>query len=230
MNEVLLVVEVVACFTSVVAITKVFGRQGLFVWMAIATILANLTTAKSVAYFGVDATLGTVLFCSVFLASDVLNERYGREVAARGVVFATIAAGAFIVAAFVANLYIPSEIDVASESMQLLFGLNIRINIASIVMFFISNIANVYLYSVIRKKTNGRFLWLRNNVSSILCNCLENFLFMFLAFYGVYGIMDVLIIAATTSVIEITVGLLDTPFMYWASKEKVARKATQAEA
>ena len=59
-------------------------------------------------------------------------------------------------------------------------------------------------------------MWLRNNVSTILCNCLENFFFMFGAFLFVegYDVATIFEMAITTSVVEMLVGLLDTPFLY----------------
>ena len=55
-----------------------------------------------------------------------------------------------------------------------------------------------------------------NNVSTILCNCLENFGFIFLAFVGIYDGATILTIAASTSIVEAIVALCDTPFLYLA--------------
>ena len=60
--------------------------------------------------------------------------------------------------------------------------------------------------------------WLRNNVSTILCNCLENFGFITLAFVGIYDAETILIIATSTSIVEMIVALLDTPFLYIAKR------------
>ena len=104
--------------------------------------------------------------------------------------------------------------------MKTLFGLNLRISIASAVMYFISNMMDVVLFDKLKQKTNGKALWLRNNVSTILCNCLENFFFIGLAFWGIYDIKTILIIAGSTSVIEMIVAVMDTPFLYLSKKIK----------
>lgn len=85
-------------------------------------------------------------------------------------------------------------------------------------MYFVANIADVLLYNKIKEKTGEKLMWLRNNVSTILCNCLENFFFIFFAFVGIYSMKDILIIALSTSVIEAIIGLCDTPFLYLAKK------------
>lgn len=58
---------------------------------------------------------------------------------------------------------------------------------------------------------HGRLL-----AANIICNCLENFGFIALAFGGIYDVKTVLTIALSTSVIETIVALLDTPFLYIA--------------
>ena len=96
----------------------------------------------------------------------------------------------------------------------------IRVSISSVIMYIIANLADVYLYSALKKKTQGKHMWLRNNVSTILCNCLENFLFMFGAFLFLpgYDVKTILIMALTTSAVEALIGFCDTPFLYLTRK------------
>ena len=123
-----------------------------------------------------------------------------------------------IIATQIALLYTPSAIDYADGSMRVLFGLNLRISIASMVMYFIANMGDVFLFNKLKAKTGGKKLWLRNNVSTILCNCLENFGFIFLAFYGIYDMPTIINIAVSTSVIEMIAAVIDTPFLYLSKK------------
>lgn len=220
MNELWLFVEVIVAFGGVVIASKAFGKSGLVAWIGVATVLANIMTAKTTMLFGMEATLGTVLFASTFLATDVLTEKYGKKEAEKAVAIGAMSAVAFIIAAQIALLYTPSANDYANESMQTLFSLNLRISAASIVMYLVANLADVYLYSKIKEKTKGKKMWLRNNVATILCNALENFGFVALAFFGVFPVSVLLTIAVTTSVIEIIAAVCDTPFLYLAVKER----------
>lgn len=110
--------------------------------------------------------------------------------------------------------------DYANDAMNTLFAFNLRISVASAAMYFVANMADVYIFNKLKEKMNGRALWLRNNVSTILCNCLENFGFIGLAFWGIYDLQTIITIAASTSIIELIVALLDTPFLYMARKIK----------
>lgn len=216
MNELVLCIEVVTVFLMVIMCSRFFGREGLIAWVPIATILANVITAKNANIFGLSTAIGTVMFASIFLATDILSECYTKKDAEKAVIIGLAANIVLICATQIALLYKPSPFDYADGAMRTLFSLNLRISIASAVMYFISNMADVYLFNKIKDKMNGRALWVRNNVSTIICNCLENFGFIALAFCGIYDGKTILTIAASTSVIELIVAILDTPFLYLA--------------
>lgn len=220
MNVMLLFVEIVCTFSSVVLFNRFFGKSGLLAWVAIASILANIMTAKTIGIFGLSSTMGTVLFASTFLATDVLTENYGFEHAKKAVYLGMSAVLFYIVSSQIAIRYIPSAFDYAHDSMVTIFSLSLRISVASIIMYFLSNLADVYLYNKLKTKMNGKYMWVRNNVSTIICNCFENFFFMFMAFIGTYDFKTVLIMALSTSVIEIIAGVCDTPFLYMSTKFK----------
>lgn len=220
MNEIILAVEVVVVFTLLLLCHKLLKREGVIAWVAIATVLANIITAKNAMIFGLSTAIGTVMFASTFLATDILSECYTKEDAKKAVYIGLFSNVVLISATQIALRYIPSPFDYANDAMNTLFALNLRISVASAAMYFVANMADVYIFNKLKEKMNGRALWLRNNVSTILCNCIENFGFIGLAFYGIYDIKTIMIIAASTSVIELIVAILDTPFLYIAKKLK----------
>lgn len=219
-NNLIVILEIVAVFGLLLAAKRLFGRTGVQAWVCIASILANLITAKNADIFGFSTAIGTVMFASTFLATDILTECYGAKYARQSVFMGLASTLTFIIASQIALLYAPSEIDYADGAMRTLFSMNLRISISSMVMYFVANMADVYLYDAIKKRMGGRAMWLRNNISTILCNCLENFLFIGFAFWGIYSMQEIVMIAVATSVIEIIVGLCDTPFLYLARKLK----------
>lgn len=218
MNNLLLVLSIIGIFTGVLIIKKLFGKEGLIGYMAVATILAEIGVVKSVNVLGLSATLGNVLFASNFLVTDILTECYGEKEAKKGIMFAIFSVIMFIIIMQVMIAYKPNELDFAQESMKTIFGIIPRISIASIVMLTISNFADIKLYSWLKKKTNGKYMWFRNNISTILCNGLENFIFTFLCFTGIYSVGDMLTIAIATTIIETIIAICDTPFLYLSKK------------
>lgn len=218
MNIGLLALEVIVVFGALLLTKKLFGKFGVTAWVAVATILANLLTAKNVDLFGMNVSVGTVWFASTFLATDILCECYSKEDAKKAVLFGIFANILFIIAPQITLAYIPSEVDFAHPFMEGLFALNLRISISSSIMYIIANLADIYIYSKIREMMNGKAMWLRNNVSTIITNCLENFGFIGLAFWGIYDLNTILVIALSTSAVETAVALCDTPFLYIATR------------
>lgn len=216
MNSLILFIEVLVIFCALLVCYRLFGKAGAITWVAMATILANVITAKNANIFGLSTAIGTVMFASTFLATDILTEYHSIKDAKTAVYVGLFADVVLIISTQIALLYQPSEFDYADGAMRTLFSMNLRISLASMVMYFVSNIADVYLFSKIKEKSNGRHLWLRNNVSTILCNCLENFGFISLAFAGIYDGATILTIAVSTSIIEAIVAVCDTPFLYLA--------------
>lgn len=143
MNELLFFLEIVLTFGCVVAAKKIFGKAGLIAWIAIAMILANLTVVKTVNLFGIDATLGNIMFASTFLAGDMLNENYGRQAAHKGILVGLGGVLVFMVCTQISLLYTPSTTDVSHDAMALLFALNLRTSIASVAMCILANWLNV---------------------------------------------------------------------------------------
>ena len=79
---------------------------------------------------------------------------------------------------------------------------------------------DILLFAKIKEITKGKYLWLRNNVATIICNCTENFLFYFLAFGGTFNIKQIISMGLVTCALETFIGVCDTPFLYIARKLK----------
>lgn len=220
MNEVLLFSEIIIIFSLVVLSKKLFNKEGLLLWIGLASVLANLEVSKSINVFGINATLGNVLFASVFLATDIITECYGKDEAKKGVKIGLFSMIVYLITTQFAINFIPSEFDVVNESMINLFNIAPRICLSSVIMFYLSNVIDVYLYDKLLNKFKGNKMWLRNNMCTIFCNCLENFGFTILAFYNIFPTNEIMSIAIATSVIEIIIALCDTPFLYIAKKLK----------
>ena len=220
MNNVLLgLISIVITFSILVIVEKIFKKEGLYVWISIATIIANILVCKSINVFGLETCIGNVLFASSFLATDIMNEKYGANHSKKAIIIAVVSQIIFIIMTQYALLYQPSSVDVSNDSMKTLFSINLRVSIASLFMFFVANMFDIYLYEKIRKRF-PKLLWLRNNVSTIISNCLENYFFTFIAFIGIFDVKTCLISATIASLFEMIIAICDTPFLYLSKKLK----------
>lgn len=219
MNILLGFVNIIVIFSLVVLIDKLFKKDGVIVWVSIATIIANLTVCKMIDILSFTTSLGNVAFASTFLATDIISEKYGKDVAKKAVYLSIFAQIAFLITTQLSLVFIPSSEDIVQESMKTLFSVNIRTSIASMGMFFIANMLDIYIYNKLKEKYPKK-LWFRNNASTIMCNCVENYFFNFFAFVGIFSLGTILSIATTTTIFEIIIALCDTPFLYLSKRLK----------
>ena len=217
MNILLGIVSLLLTFSLLIIVEKFFKKEGLFVWVSIATIIANILVCKSIGIFNITTNLGNILFASSFLATDIMSEKYGAKESRKAIILGVVSQVIFVIMTQIGLLYTPAPEDLAQESMKGLFSINLRVSIASIVMYFVSNMADIYIFEKIKEKVPGK-LWLRNNVSTMICNSIENYLFSFLAFAGLMDITTILSIATLASVLEIVIAACDTPFLYLSKK------------
>lgn len=210
-------INIIVVFSFVVLIEKLFKKEGLYVWLSVAIILANLTVCKMIDLFGFTTSLGNVLFASTFLATDIMSEKYSKKDAKKGIYISLFCGVIFIIITQITLLFKPSADDVVNDAMKTLFKVSIRTTTASMLMFFISNMMDIHIYNKLKEKYPNK-LWLRNNISTILCNCLENYIFNTLAFVGIFSLPVIISIATTTTIIEIVIALCDTPFLYISKK------------
>lgn len=217
MNIVLGIISIIFVYTSTILMDKFLKKEGLIVWITFATITANILVCKNIDIFHLSVSLWNIMFASNFLATDILSEKYLKDYAYKAVIIGLVMNLLFTFFMQIALLYIPSSTDISNESMKILFNLNLRVSLSSSLLYFLSNYLDIYLFNKLKEKYPNK-LWLRNNVSTIISNCLENYLFVTLSFIGIYDINTIISIATTTSIIEIFLAILDTPFLYLSKK------------
>ena len=223
-NELLLVVSLLLYFSTVLVLVRLFKEQGLYLWTVIATITANIEVLILIRAFGMEQTLGNVLFASTFLVTDILSELYGKKAAKKAVVYGSITSVLFIVCSQYWLLFSPSENDWAMQSMKTVFSNTPRIMIAGIAGYVISQFFDVWLYhkwwDFTGKKSGDKrkFLWLRNNGSTLVSQLINTLIFTWGAFFGLYPVSTLVSITVSTYVIYIITSIADTPFVYAARK------------
>ncbi|SFJ99160.1 hypothetical protein SAMN04487936_10653 [Halobacillus dabanensis] len=218
-NELLWILFAIINFGLLLTVYRIFGKPGLFVWIGMSTVIANIQVVKTVEMFGLNATLGNIVYGTAFLATDILNEKYGKQDAKKAVWMGfTTLITMTIIMQFVL-LFHPGENDIAQPALETLFGLVPRIAIGSLIAYIVSQYFDVWLYAKLKQIfSSDRNLWIRNNGSTMISQLVDTCIFCLIAFYGVYPLDVWLEIFLTTYVIKFLVAALDTPFFYLAKK------------
>lgn len=213
-NELLWILFLIVDFSMALLAIYFFGRKALFVIIAVDIIVCNIQVLKTIEIFGFVATLGNILYGSIFLATDLLGEAFGKKEAQRGVWLGFFALLFMTISMQFALLFKPHESDFIHQSLQNIFGLVPRVAFASLVAYLVSQFHDVWAFHFWRDKTQGKHLWLRNNASTLVSQAIDSSVFVMIAFYGVFDTNILLSILFTTYLIKVLVALLDTPVIY----------------
>lgn len=226
MNELLWLTMLITNFVLILVAYRLFGRIGLYAWVPLAAVVANVQVVKLVEFFGIAATLGNIVYASSFLVTDILSENYGKNEAKRAVYVGLFSLVAMTMLMNLALVFTPASDDFAQDSLVTIFGFMPRIAGASLLAYFVSQHHDVWAYDFWRHRfPSVRFLWLRNNASTMVSQFIDSSLFTFLAFWGVFPLGALVEIFWTTYLLKWIVGAADTPFLYiaryWFTKGKI---------
>ena len=223
-NEILLILTVILYYGGVLIFYRLFGLKGLYVWTAFATITANIEVLILIEAFGMEQTLGNVMFASSFLVTDIISENFGKKEANHAVNLGIAVLFSFVIVSQTWLLFTPSANDWAFASMQTIFSNTPRLMIASLAVYAVSQRLDVWLYHKWWNFTSEKsgdskaFLWVRNNGSTLISQLVNAVLYNLAAFAGTYDIKTLLNIIIATYVIYIFTSLLDTPAVYLSRK------------
>ena len=234
MNEFLLVASIFFIFGMALAAYRLFGKTGLYCVSVIAVIAANIEALIMVRAFGIEQTLGNVLFAVTFLITDILSECEGKKEANRAVLLGLFCSIFFTCLSQAWLLYTPSESDWVSPAIATVFSNTPRMMIASVAVYAVSQLIDVWLYHRfwdLTTRLSGsreRFLWVRNNCSTLTSQIINTALFTTLAFWGTYPLETLVSIFISSYAIYIVTSLLDTPALYLARRIGKKRHALEA--
>jgi len=185
-------------------------------------ILANVVGIKIINVFSLNVSMGIWLVPITFLITDILAEVKGKKFVGN-LIWST--AIALIFSFFFVKLSIiitPAErFADTNPAFVTIFQNSARIFIASVIAFIISQFHDIWAFEFWKQKTKGRYLWLRNNLSTIVSQFIDTTIFIFVAFYQIspkfdFAFMWQLILPYYA--LKIILALIDTPFVYLGVK------------
>lgn len=221
-NELLLIGSLILIYAIVVGAYRFLGLPGLYGWTVFATVTANIEVLILVNAFGMEQTLGNILFASTFLVTDIISELEGKDKAQKAVHIGIATSFLFAVVSQLWLLYIPNGNDWAFPHIQAIFSNTPRLILVSFVVYAAVQKFDVWLYHKIWKFTekrcgdSKRFLWLRNNASTLISQLLNAILFNVGAFGSLYDSKTLINIVLSSYVVFIFTSLADTPAIYLA--------------
>jgi uncharacterized integral membrane protein (TIGR00697 family) len=216
-NEALLVLSGLLSAALIVGAWKL-DKERLYSVILIFLILIAIGGGKIVEFFGFITNTGNIFYAGVFLATYFLIERYGRR---EGLRLVWIGAGGVVV--FSTLLYVTLALvstEGTSELSQLLSGAYSavpRLAFASLMAYLVAQTFNVLFYTYLKQRFDqgpARHLWFRVNLSNILAQALDSFIFFLVAFGGFVAPEEIWEILLTGFMIKVIYVMLFSPLLY----------------
>lgn len=232
-NELLLIINMVVLYSGILIWYKLLGPQGLFGWTVFATIAANIEVLILIDGFGIEQTLGNIMFATTFIVTDILSETEGKKMAKKAVNIGIATSLTFIIVTQIWLAYTPSKNDWAFDSIHTIFSNTPRLMAVSLIVYVIAQKFDVWCFHTVWAFTTRlygdrtKYLWIRNNASTLISQLLNTVLYTFGAFWGIYSIDILINIAISSYIIFIITSLADTPVIYAARAIHRKKKMSQ---
>ena len=210
-----------------------FGLNGLFLYLSVAPICGNIQVLKAVklSVFPEPVALGTIIFTSTYLCTNIIQEHYGIKAARRGIWLSFMAMIMMMAIMTLSLGWMPFETQDSSalgrfsrahEAMQIIFTPAPALVLASLSAFILSHYSDTWLYRLLKTSTQGRCLWLRSWCAMTLSALIDNSVFSILAWviFAPFPIdTHTLVYTYILGTFFLRVGLsvLNTPFLYLSS-------------
>ena len=190
-------------------------------------VAANLLGGKITTIFGISVSVAIFTYPLTFLVTDIIAEVHGKAKGYSLVLSGMVCLLILLLITYLSIILPPNARYAHNDSYITVFQASLRFIIASVIAFILSQIHDIWSFHFWKEKTQGRFLWLRNNASTMVSQFIDTVVFMFIAFYQVspkfdFAFMWHLIIPYY--LFKVVFALLDTPFCYlgvnWLKKSK----------
>ena len=159
-------------------------------------------------------SVGLLPYPITFIVTDIISELYGKQ-KANQVVTAGLLASLFMLLIVTVSDKIPSApFGVGSDVFSQVFGLSSAAVFASMMAYLFAQYIDVRLFHFWKNLTNGKYLWLRNNASTIFSQLIDTTLVIFILFVGVWSSNQIFSGIIDGWIFKMMIALIDTPIIY----------------
>lgn len=193
------------------------GQGALVAFIALQGVLANLFVVKQISLFGFSVTCSDVFAIGAILSLNLLQEHFGKEAAKQATKISLVALLFFALMAQIHLFYQPTPADTTHTAFTAILGSTPRIVFASIAVFYLVQLIDVRLFSLLK----GKFP-VRVAISLVSSQLLDTVLFSFLGLYGlVDSLFDVIVVSFAAKCL-----LIATSAPFVALSKKVVKRVS----
>ena len=188
--------------------------------------IANLITVKviNLGFLGMETPAGVLIYPLVYILTNVIADVYGEKVAQRTIILGLCVDILFV---FMTTLilFLPSPAFFTGDSsLAFVFTQTPRILVASYISYLIGNFVNARITAKLNK--GEEYSSVKNLGIIAFSELIDNFIFIGLAFIGVFTVGDILIMIISHWILSLMWSAIAQPFtkltVKWAEKGKPA--------
>lgn len=166
-------------------ICKRQGKEALFVWIALQSILANFFVLKQITLFGLNATASDMFAVGGLLGLNLIQAYYGKEAAKKAVGISFIAMTFFCILSQAHIYYVPNHFDTSHDAYAQLLTPAPRILIGSLIAFLVVQSFDVFLFDKLKRHFPKNSFTKISIICLFTSQALDTILFAHLALYGI---------------------------------------------
>ena len=211
--------------SAAIILYRLFGRIGLYAVVVFSLLFANIQGPKLTVIFGLQTSMGVILYSSIYFATDLLSEKYGRAEAQRAVMLGFMVSVVLVIMSQISLQFLPSTkpqtavfANNVHNAMLTIFDYTPRFVAGSLLAYLISQSLDVYVFHKIRDATNGKHLWLRNTGSTLISQAIDTLIYGLVVWWGIVDFFTAMQLALAKYVFKFVIAVFDTPFIYWARR------------
>ncbi len=189
----------------------VFILTGIFIG---GLIIAAPLAVKMIDFGFAPVTAGVLAYSVTFIVTDILAEVHGKRAAQQVVNAGFVTLVVVFLLIQVSIHWKPASFWEGEKAFMEVMNSSSRIIVASVIAYMISQSFDVWFFHKIKVSTNGRFLWLRNNGSTIISQAIDTFVWTGIALYGVLELPELWQIFYGEWGAKVAIAALDTPIVY----------------
>jgi len=194
------------------------------IYLGASQILASRIIEFDLGFYKFFAPAAVFIYPFIAQVIDMINEVYGRKKAHLAILICFITQVLLVTFIGMINTLKPAPFFAYEEAWQNLFGLSIRITVASWISFLICSNLDAIVFAKLKQKflqkekafkldtSLNPYIWLRSSVSDLLDLTLDSVIFVTLAFYGVMPVIPLIVGQIVSKNI---IGFLDNPWFVW---------------
>ncbi|MBD3339672.1 MAG: queuosine precursor transporter [Candidatus Lokiarchaeota archaeon] len=167
-------------------------------------------------------SVGVLPFSFSFAMTDIICETWGKERAQRVVTAGFIGMVFIYLFVFIAIYLPPAHFWKLQNEYSQIFKTSIRVLLAGFFSYIAAQFYDVWFFSLLKKLTKEKHLWLRNNLSTMISQLIDTIIIATIGFLGTIPSSTLPIVIFGWWLVKIIIAIIDTPLVYllvkWARK------------